>query len=104
MPSYWLKNWGPKLRTLVRAQKRISNWPTVVAMRCRPRWEGLRLLHFRSGLDLLCRGGTQDWDVVSELGLNDGYEVAFAYLRKQSGQPLILDLGANIGVFSLLAA
>ena len=103
-PSYWLKNWGPKLRTFARARRRISNWPTAVAMRCRPDWQGLRLLQFRNGLSVVCRGGTQDWEVVSELALNDGYALALGHLEKQPGQPLVLDLGANIGVFSLLAA
>ena len=104
MRSYWLSNWGPKLRTLVRTRQRINNWPTAVAMRCCPGWQGLRLLHFRSGLNLVCRGGTQDWEVVAELAINDGYILAFDHLRRQTGQPLVLDLGANIGVFSLLAA
>jgi FkbM family methyltransferase len=104
MRSYWLSNWGPKLRTMARVRRRISNWPTAVAMRSLPGWQGLRLLHFRDGLNVICRGGTQDWDVVSELAVNDGYELAFEHLKRQKGNPVVLDFGANIGVFSLLAA
>lgn len=104
MKPYLFRNWGPKLRTFAHVKQRISNWPSVVAMRFRPNWQGLRLVHFREGLNLICRGGTQDWDVVSALAVNDEYKLALDYLRGQKGHPLVLDMGANIGVFSLLAA
>lgn len=104
MKPYLFSNWGPKLRTFAHVKQRITNWPTVVGMRFSPNWQGLRLLHFREGLNLLCRGGTQDWDVVSALAVNDEYRLALDYLGRQKGQPLVLDMGANIGVFSLLAA
>lgn len=104
MKPYLLRNWGPKLRTFAHVKQRISNWPTVVGMRFKPNWQGLRLVHFREGLNLICRGGTQDWDVVSALAVNDEYKLALNYLSQQKDQPLVLDMGANIGVFSLLAA
>ena len=104
MQSYWFKNWGAKWWTFVQTRARVVNWLTVVGMRVHRDWRGLRLLHFRNGLNLVCRGGTQDWEVISELAINGGYELALAHLRQQSGQPLVLDLGGNIGVFSLLAA
>jgi len=97
-------NLGPKLKTFYRAVRRIRNWPTAVDLRLRRRKSGLRLLSFRSGLNVLVRGGTQDWGVVSELALADAYGPSLDYLRRLSGEPVVLDLGANLGVFSLLAA
>ena len=97
-------NLGPKLKAFYRAVCRIQNWPTAVDLRLRRRKPGLRLLSLRSGLNLLVRGGTQDWDVVSELALADAYGASLDYLRRLSGEPVVLDLGANLGVFSLLAA
>jgi FkbM family methyltransferase len=95
---------GLKLRTFYRAIHRIENWPTAVGLRLFRRSSRLRLLSFRNGLSTLVRGGTQDWDVISELILANAYGRALDYLRTLQGQPIVLDLGANIGVFSLLAA
>jgi FkbM family methyltransferase len=103
MPRNWTKHWGTRLKTLSRTFQRVENWPTAVALRLAPARPGLRVLAFRNGLHTVCRGGGSDWDVTSELMLHDGYELAFAYLRGLGGQPLVLDLGGNIGLFSLLA-
>ena len=104
MTPYWTSNWALKLATFRRARARITNWPTAVSMRLQPGWTGMRLLQFRNGLRVICRSGTKDWDVVSELALQDGYALALDYLCRQQGRPLVLDLGGNIGVFSLIAA
>lgn len=65
---------------------------------------GLRLLNFRDGLNVMCRRHTRDWDVVHELIFAKSYQHALRYLRDQPGHPTVLDLGGNIGLFSLLAA
>jgi FkbM family methyltransferase len=62
------------------------------------------MLRFRSGLNIICRAGTREWDVIHELMFAGGYGRAVAHLRRLPGQPLVLDLGGNIGLFSLLAA
>lgn len=97
-------NLVPKLRTFSRVLRRIRNWPTAVDLRLRQRKPGLRLLSFRNGLNVLVRGGTHDWDVVNELALADAYAASLDYLRRLNGEPVVLDLGANLGVYSLLAA
>jgi len=83
---------------------RIENWPTAWGMRLNPRRQGLRLLRFRDGFNVVCRGGTRDWDVIHELLFAHSYERAFARLSAGSGPTNVLDLGGNIGLFSLLAA
>lgn len=65
---------------------------------------GIRLLEFRKGLNVVCRQGTRDWDVVHELLFAGSYNRALKYLHSQPGTPRVLDLGGNIGLFSLLAA
>lgn len=102
--KYWTRNWGPKLATFARALSRIENWPAAVALRLTGRRQGLSLLRFRDGLNVLCRRGTCDWEVVNELAVQDGYGLALQFLRRQPGRPVVLDLGANIGLFSLVAA
>ena len=63
-----------------------------------------RILRTRSGISFFCREGTTDWNTVVELFFLDEYRLAFNYLNNFSGQPVIIDLGANIGLFSLLSA
>jgi FkbM family methyltransferase len=85
--------------------RRIENWPTAFGLRL---FSGstseLRLLHFRSGLNVVCRSGTRDWDVIHELLFAGGYASAFSYLKTEPGELRVLDLGGNLGIFSLLAA
>lgn len=99
-----MQHLGFKLKTFWRTLQRVQNWPTAVGMRLGRQQAGLRLLALRNGLHLVCRGGLGDWEVASELALNDGYGFALDFLRGAQGRPLVLDLGGNIGVFSLLAA
>ena len=93
-----------KIKTACDIYSRIENWPTAFGLRLQPRRAGLRLLHFRDGLEIICRGGTRDWDVVHELLFAGCYDRAMTWLRNLGGRPLVLDLGGNIGLFSLLAA
>jgi FkbM family methyltransferase len=93
-----------KIKTAWQIIRRIENWPTAFGMRLRPKHAGLRLLNFRNGMNIVCRGGTRDWDIVHELNFADSYGRAMKFLKDLSGEPVVLDLGGNIGLFSLLAA
>ncbi len=73
-------------------------------MRLRQQRPGLRLLNFRNGMNIACRGGTRDWDIVHELYFAGSYGRAMQFLKALPGEPAVLDLGGNIGLFSLLAA
>ena len=92
-----------KLRTALEIIRSFENWPSVLALRLRrhgPRREAL--LAFRDGLTLACRRGTRDWDVVHEIVFAGGYARALDHLGTHGGT--VLDLGGNLGVFSLLCA
>ncbi|MBA3650731.1 MAG: FkbM family methyltransferase [Chthoniobacterales bacterium] len=93
-----------KLRTLREIVSGISNWPTAVALRLFRSRPGLRLLEFRNGLNVICRRDTRDWDVIHELFFAGSYGRAMRHLESLPGEPIVLDLGGNIGLFSLLAA
>jgi FkbM family methyltransferase len=93
-----------KIKTAWQISREIENWPTAFGMRLRQKHKGLRLLNFRNGLNIACRGGTRDWDIVHELYFAGGYGRAMNFLTKLPGKPSVLDLGGNIGLFSLLAA
>jgi FkbM family methyltransferase len=93
-----------KLRTALDIMRQIENWPTAWDMRIRRQRKGLGLLRFRRGINLVCRGGTRDWDVIHELFFAQSYGCAFRYLSIVSRPTIALDLGGNIGLFSLLAA
>jgi FkbM family methyltransferase len=93
-----------KIRTAWQIIRGIENWPTALGMRLRQKHRGLRLLNFRNGLNIACRGGTRDWDIVHELYFAGGYGRAMDFLKNLPGKPSVLDLGGNIGLFSLLAA
>lgn len=93
-----------KIRTVLDSIRRIENWPTAIDLRLRRRHPGVRLLRFRNGPTIVCRGATRDWDVVHELLFAGGYRSALDYLRQGPGPKTVVDLGGNIGLFSLLAA
>ncbi len=93
-----------KLRTAGEIYRGIENWPTAFSMRIRQSKAGLRLLNFRNGLNVVCRGGTQDWSVIHEIFFSGSYGSAIKRLQTLPGRPVVLDLGGNIGLFSLLAA
>lgn len=93
-----------KFKTACDIVRRIANWPTAFDLRLRRSQPGLRLLSFHDGLNVVCRRDTRDWDVVHEVIFAGGYARAFDFLKAQPGRPLVLDLGGNIGLFSLRAA
>jgi FkbM family methyltransferase len=93
-----------KIRTACEIIREIENWPTAFHMRLRQKHSGLRLLNFRNGLNIVCRAGTRDWDIVHELYFAGSYDRAMSFLKNVPGEPSVLDLGGNIGLFSLLAA
>jgi FkbM family methyltransferase len=92
-----------KFRTAFEFIWRIRNWPTAWAMKIRPRKGALRLLNFRDGLNLMIREGTGDEAVMHELLFAGGYRRAFSYVSHLK-DCVVLDLGANVGLFSLIAA
>jgi FkbM family methyltransferase len=100
-PTEYKRN---KLRTAWNIVRRIKNWPTAFALRLRQQQPALRMLSFRDGLNVVCRSRTRDWDVVYEVLFAGGYGRAMNYLKGLPGTPVVLDLGGNIGMFSLLAA
>ena len=93
-----------KIKTAWQILRDIENWPTAFGMRLRQQHQKLRLLSFRNGLNIACRGGTRDWDIVHELYFVGSYGRAMNFLKQLPGEPAVLDLGGNIGLFSLLAA
>ena len=93
-----------KIKTAWQIVQAIENWPTAFGLRLSQHRAALRLLNFRNGLNIACRGGTRDWDVIHELFFAGGYGAAINYVKTLPGKPVVLDLGGNIGLFSLLAA
>jgi FkbM family methyltransferase len=93
-----------KLRTACEIVQQLKNWPTAWALRINRRSGGLRLLRFRNGLNVICRGATGDWDVIHELVFAQSYGRALKYLAKIEHPTTVFDFGGNIGLFSLLAA
>jgi FkbM family methyltransferase len=61
------------------------------------------VLALRNGVRVTCRPGTSDWTIVHELSAGS-YSSALRYLSARSGPGLVLDLGGNIGCFSLVCA
>src|SRR5438045_1305006 len=93
-----------KIKTAYDIWRQIENWPTAFGLRLRRRQGGLCLLRFRNGLNVVCRKGTRDWDVIHELLFTGSYGRAMDYLRQCKGSPIVVDLGGNIGLFSFRAA
>jgi FkbM family methyltransferase len=90
------------LRTLLLARRHIRNWPMVLWLRFFARRPVVLLL--RAGVRVACRPGTSDWTVVHEMAMAGSYAAAFQRIASCRRGGTILDLGANIGCFSLLCA
>lgn len=94
-----------KIRTLFQLIQSIRNWPDAVELRLWRKRPRLRLLEFRNGINVIVRGGTNEWSVLHELFFAHGYQKAFQWLAaRREAAPYVLDLGGNIGLFALLAA
>ena len=101
MPEYHAN----KLKTVLDIIRRFHNWPTAIGMRFfRHRQAGLRLLAFRDGLNVVLRSGTRDWDVLHEIAFAGSYARAFDFVSHEAAGSSVLDLGGNIGLFSLVCA
>ena len=83
-----------------------SNWPEAMAMRAlpAPAPDGIRIVRCRNGVRVAVRAKTSDMYIVSEGLAYGAYRALGPILRGGSGQRAVIDLGAHIGVFSLLAA
>ncbi len=91
---------------------RLSKWQLLAALMLRVRNWGDALPHadrheydlqFRNGLRLLAPRTGAFWYVLKEVFLLDGYRYAFSRLERLRGGAVVIDLGANIGCFTLAA-
>lgn len=93
--------------TALRLVQLFSNWPTAFRLwlgKWRTDAHPARLLRMRSGLKFFCREGTSDWNTIMELFVADEYKLAMDYLGGLPARPFVVDLGANVGLFSLMCA
>jgi FkbM family methyltransferase len=90
--------------TITQVIRRVENWPEVFSLKSGLGTRELSLISFRNGLKVACRRKSCDWDIVRGLLLTGGYQRSTAYLKEGHGEATVLDLGGNIGCFSLLAA
>ena len=100
MSSYRNSN----LKTAWEIIQKVENWPTAWGLRIFRKSAGVRLLRLRTGLQMVCRGNSRDWDVFHELFFAGGYGAALRFLADQPDEPIVIDLGGNIGLFALLAS
>ena len=95
-----------KLARMGQYVRAYSNWVAC----CRLRWNVHRptgetqVVRFRSGLQMRVRSGTPDIAVVSEVFFIGAYASAEKWIAAAQGPCCVLDLGANIGAFSLRCA
>jgi hypothetical protein len=97
------RDWYPprnKLKTSFEILKLVRNWPDALELRLWKNRRSLRLLEFRNGLNVVLRGGSNEWSVIHELFFAGGYRKALDWLAARSdAAPVVMDLGANIGTF-----
>lgn len=94
----------PKPTAVARVIRKVENWPEVVSLKLALGRRDLTFVSFRDGVQIACRRRSCDWDVIREIFIEDGYGSSFEYLSRVAGPATVLDLGANIGCFSLRAA
>ncbi len=83
-----------------------SNWPEALAMKALPGRGagGIRVVRARNGIRVAVRTRTSDMYIVSEALAYGAYRALAPIVLRGSGPRAVIDLGAHIGVFSLLAA
>jgi FkbM family methyltransferase len=94
-----------KPATALRLIQLFSNWPVAFRLwlcKLRSGAHPTRVLKMRSGPVFACREGTSDWNTLMEVLVADEYMLAFDYIGSLPLRPIVIDLGANIGLFSLL--
>lgn len=95
---------GAKLRNaqcVIKAVQKIKNWPLYFAdfFSLSPR--KFHIFYLQNGLKIFTRARSTDRAILTSVYLSDEYEIA----RYSFGSnATVIDIGANIGVFSLLAA
>ncbi len=97
---------GAKAHRATQYVRAYRNWPEAMAMRALPRasGDGTRVVRCRNGIRVAVRPKTSDMYIVSEGLAYGAYGALAPILRAGSGPRAVVDLGAHIGVFSLLAA
>jgi len=93
-----------KTATLFRTIRTVKNWPTVVHRQLLDRSLGVCQIAFRNGLNIAYRPAAEDWEAVKEVMFDGVYKFTLEYLSTHKEALPILDLGANIGLFTLRAA
>ncbi len=86
--------------------KAYTNWPTALAMKALAGIgaDGTRVVRARNGIRVAVRPRTSDMYIVSEALAYGAYRALAPIVLRGSGPRAVIDLGAHIGVFSLLAA
>jgi FkbM family methyltransferase len=92
-----------KPSTVVEILRRLNNWPEVFSLKRASGGRRLSLLSTRDGVEILLRRGCDDWAVFREIFLRNAYGRSLAHLRELPEGSIVLDLGGNIGCFSLRA-
>jgi FkbM family methyltransferase len=82
--------------------KFVKNWWDVVLDRYGMK-NGEYVIHLRNGIDCLARGGQKDYTVIFEVVARNPYFPKIDGFDIHQGDT-VLDIGANSGIFSLLAA
>ena len=90
--------------TFLQVLRHVRNWREVFSLKYGSSGRRLSLLSTRDGVEFVLRRGCRDWDIFREIFLKQSYARSLSYLAGLPADSVVLDLGANIGCFSLRAA
>lgn len=91
-----------KLRVAFKAAKIIKNFPTYLLSSFGWIKRPIIIYELRKGIKIACRNNTTDRLILNEIILYDVYNLYKKQVIKK--EDIIVDIGAHIGVFSVLAA
>lgn len=91
-----------KFATVIDIIRKVKNWPEILQRRLLKNQGEEYSVSFRSGVTISCRSESEgDWRVLHELFFRKSYHRAINFI-KGAKSPVVLDLGGNIGCFSIL--
>jgi FkbM family methyltransferase len=89
-----------KINISLKIIKTYKNWPTVFLDYFKLLKKGLILYKLRNGLKYFARSKTSDFEIINEIYIIKEYDKLLHFIKENS---IVIDVGAQIGVFSVLA-
>jgi len=96
-----MRNLTLKLKVVLGIITEVRNFPTFIADYLGLIKRGTIIYHMRNGVNYKVRSGTRDWEAIAEIYGRKVYTPDHFEIK---GNDIVLDIGAHVGIFAVLAS